>query len=460
MSGHRHVPADTTLPHLSRLLDLPVVAAVASEILTRRERRPARVRDCIVERVKYRPGRNAVVAYRLRVETPGAVASVERLLSLATYPAAEAAARVEKARGGAASDEVQWVPALDALARVFPADRKLPALAGLADAATALREQLPQLAAARWQSGNGLRNVRHRVVSYFPDHTCTVRMDADVVLPKGAVTPWQVYGKTRYDDAGAVTFRVMQGLTAGARDGVAFARPLAYDPSTRVLWQEGVPLPTLHDVLASHGGSAALLRRVARAMAALHASEIGDLPPAAGSVLDDIGSAAAIVGRALPDCAVRTERLARALRERASDLPPSRPATLHGDLHSRNVLVGPSSAALIDLDRVHAGDPTRELGSLLAEFAWRDCAVGRPFDSRTVGALLEGYAEGARSVPDPSAVHWHVAAALLHERARRAVTSLKPGWRDVLPSVIDLAARLLAGPAGQADQRNRVRVSA
>lgn len=457
MSGHRHVPADAALPHLSRLLDLAAVGAVASEILTRRERRPARVRDCTVERVKYRPGRNAVVAYRLRVETPGAFAPVERLLCLATYPAAEAAARAEKAGGGAASDDVQWVPAWDTLARVFPADRKLPALAALADAATALREQLPPLAAVRWPSGAGVRNARHRVVSYFPDHTCTVRMDADVILPEGAVTPWQVYGKTRYDDAGAATFRVMQGLAAEAREGVAFARPLAYDPSTRVLWQEGVPLPTLHETLASHGGSAALLSRVARAVAALHSSEIGRLPPDAGTVFDDIGSAVAIVGRAVPDCAARTERLARALRARASNLPPASRATLHGDLHSRNVLVGPSRVALIDLDRVHAGDPTRELGSLLAEFAWRDCAMGRPFDSRTVGALLEGYAEGARSVPEPSALLWHFAAALLHERARRAVTSLKPGWRDALPAALDLAAGLLSGPA---TQRNRARVSA
>jgi hypothetical protein len=57
-------------------------------------------------------------------------------------------------------------------------------------------------------------------------------------------------------------------------------------------------------------------------------------------------------------------------------------------------------------------------------------------------------------------VLWHFAAALLHERARRAVTSLKPGWRDVLPSVLDLAARLLTGAAGQATRRNRARVSA
>ncbi|MCU0624699.1 MAG: aminoglycoside phosphotransferase family protein [Gemmatimonadaceae bacterium] len=460
MSGHRHVPADAALPHLSRLLDLPAVGAVAGEILTRRERRPSRVRDCIVERVKYRPGRNAVVAYRLRVETPGAFAPVERLLCLATYPAAEAAARVEKARGGAATDDVQWVPAWDTLARVFPADRKLPALAGLADAATALREQLPPLVAARWPSAGGLRNARHRVVSYFPDHTCTVRMDADVLLPEAAVMPWQVYGKTRYDDAGAVTFRLMQGLSAGASDGVEFARALSYDPSTRVLWQEGVPLPTLHDVLASHGGSAALLRRVARAVAVLHASDIVDLPPAEGAVLEDVGSAAAIVGRALPDLAVRTGRLADALRERAPDVPPVGRATLHGDLHSRNVLIGQTRVALIDLDRVHAGDPARELGSLLAEFAWRDCATGRPFDSRSVGALLEGYAERASRGPEPSAVLWHFAAALLHERARRAVTSLKPGWRDVLPSVLDLAARLLTGAAGQATRRNRARVSA
>jgi len=454
MSGHRHAPADAALPHLSRLLDLPAVGAVAGDIFTRRERRPARIRECVIERVKYRPGRNAVVAYRLSVDLPGEHAPVERLVSLATYPAAEAGARFETARSATATDDVQWLPAWDALARVFPADRKLPGLAALADAATALRETLPRLARDRWPAGTVLRNARHRVVSYFPDHTCTVRVDADVSLPSGTVVPWQVYGKMRYDDAGTGTFRVMHALAARATDTVAFAKPLSYDRTSRVLWQEGVQLPTLHDGLASRGGTTMLLRRVAGAMATLHGSRIPDLPAARGSVLEDLGVAAEVVARGAPGLASRAGRLAGLLRDRAPDLPPGSTGTLHGDLHSRNVLVGGASVALIDLDRVHTDDPMRELGSLLAEFAWRDCLAGRDFDVRTASVLLDSYAEAGGSVSDPAALLWHGAAALLHERARRAVTSLKPGWHAVLPSVLDCAARLLTLPAGRVNRRD------
>jgi len=452
---HRTVPVDPVLPALAWLVDDSAVAAALQPIFTLWNRKPCRVRHVEIERVKYRPGRNCVVAYRFAIELPGHPGTVEQRASLSMHERAEAASRYEKARtevdGDGAPCLAQFLPEWNAIARAFPSDRKLAKLARLVAPDEALSRYLRPLVATRWPGGATVRRADHTVVSYFPEHTCTVALDVGVDHGgAGRVDSWRVFGKMRYDDAGVHTHRVMQTLwnsDAHWQGQVGYARPLGYDADDRLLWQEGVQAPTLHSLLASHNGCAHTMRQVARAVAALHRTRgVAQRNEPRESLADAIANAAAIVSRAAPEHASSAMRLAEKLTARARAIDSAPDATLHGDLHSRNILVGPDRVSLIDMDRVSTGDAYAELGSLLAELAYRSCVRAEPIDTDTLAEVVDGYFGEGQGAALAETVAWHLAAALLHERARRAVTSLKPGWREALPFVLEAARCALGNP--------------
>jgi aminoglycoside phosphotransferase (APT) family kinase protein len=118
-------------------------------------------------------------------------------------------------------------------------------------------------------------------------------------------------------------------------------------------------------------------------------------------------------------------------------------ATLHGDLHSNNIVIGTDRAFLIDLDRMASGPPSVEIGSLLAELAYRECLATRSPDFAQLDAIAQEYARHASWPVDLREVRWHLAAALVRERSYRCVTSLKPGRVEAVPRLLQAATDAL-----------------
>jgi aminoglycoside phosphotransferase len=152
-------------------------------------------------------------------------------------------------------------------------------------------------------------------------------------------------------------------------------------------------------------------------------------------------SAARILGRARPDLANEAEALAASLAaSRPRFCRP--PVALHGDVQLKNVLLDGERIWLIDFDQIHTGPAAADLGSFLAVLH-TDAVVG----ARTAGeavdladALLRGYA-GVRSLPALTDLRWHTAAALLSERALRAVTRVRRDILAHLPALLADAGR-------------------
>jgi len=455
MIAARRVPRDPALPQLAVVLDPGRMRDVFAQALAWRE--PPALQACAVERVKYRPGRNCVVGYRLTLQDATG-ASCEQRVCASVYGAEESQTRYragllecDPAQPGTVQrpllPALSFVAPLNMLVRAFPWDRKLRGLHLLVDARVVESRLLPPVVAARWGAGAGIASIRQRVVSYFPDHTCTVCVD---VRLKGVSRrrTWRVYGKMRYDDAGANTFVLMQRLWEVAGQGgasAAYARPLHYDPALRLLWQEaaeGEPLGTLLDTGVP---TSTLLQRTASALAGLHAS---GLAPARvvrmDDLLDALRSAADVVAEAVPECAARVQALKAALL--ASVPGEGACGTLHGDLHSHNILVGRTRIALIDIDRLSQGPVAAEVGSLLAELAMRECMRGGALERERLEQAADAYAEARGERLDAQALRWHCAGAMLRERALRCVTSLKPGRMEALPALLDAALALLLAP--------------
>jgi hypothetical protein len=452
MSVARPAPFDAALPGLADALDgdrmVRALSALVPPVGTDGSDR-RRIRACEVIRVKYRPGTSAVIGYRISTEDSGDGVAPEHVACGAMYPAAEARRRYEKAATAPRADggllpAVSLIDGLDMILWVFPTDRTLEALPLLADFQRLRDEPLARLARQRWGERCRIAGVSPRVVSYVPEHTCSVR--AEVRLEDGdggALRPWSVFAKTRYDGAGSETFRVMRDLWASAahvRGEIGLARPLEYDPAHRLLWQEAVDGEPLPDGPTRR--TAALL---GRALAAFHGTGIGSAREVGLSgILDGLEQAARMVGLVRPQGHERANAIVGRLRARAGTLRRGPRVTLHGDLHGRNVLIRGDRVTLIDLDRVSEGPPVAELGSLAAEIVYRSARASRGLEAATplLDALVSSYRRYAMWAVPAAEVDWYTAAALLGERILRCLTSLKPGWTEIVDELIEYADRL------------------
>ena len=105
--------------------------------------------------------------------------------------------------------------------------------------------------------------------------------------------------------------------------------------------------------------------------------------------------------------------------------------------------------ALLDLDQVAIGPAAADVASVLAGFRYRRLVgeLGAGAERAHAEAVLGGYADAGGAL-EREALRWHMAAALLAERALRAITRARPGGLAHLSEVLAGAHSALV-PAGE-----------
>lgn len=424
----RMLAPDPTFPQRDPLLDPGFVAGRLERALCP-EGGELRIAAIERRRVTYRFGTSLRTLHRIRVGGEWQLVSSR---SFAAGGAARAFAKASSQEWHTAS--VAGLPGfaldreLDTVFWVFPNDRRIGDLARVAAPdGTLTAERVPG-----W--------TRSEVVGYAPEKAatfrCTTRHGRTVAYAK-------VYGT----DEGARTAAVQSGLVASLSprpSPVELPEILGYEPEVRTLFQRpvvGVGLATLGEDELSGG-----FHMLGRAMAALHR-----LPAPPGVPAFDrlrgarLVEAAETVGRALPGCAGRAGRALTALL-RAPAQAGDAAATLHGDLHPKNAVVTEGGLGLVDLDQVALGPAAADLGSVLAWVAHARCLgrFSRTAEQALTSALLLGYRDVAPP-PDVEELGWFTAAALLAERAVRAVTRVRTLALANLEPLLGEAADLASG---------------
>jgi len=442
------LPSDPALPHLALAFDTAMMGLLLSESVAAGPR-PVELRDCSIARVKYRPGRNCLVLYRARLRDLNRSTETDQFFHAGMYSPEEAERRYEEAlrrsippAGGGAPVTFDREHSLVIWA--FPNERKLRALPRLASVTTVRDEMLPQLARARFGNRIEVSDCVLTPVSYFPEHAYTVRATARLTGADAPGEAWTLYAKTDATGSGARTMANMRELWASAarRDGrLRMPRPLAYQDGS-ILWQEGSPGFTLETLADDAGLPSAILRRVGAMVAALHGTDIAGLPSAAETPLvQRLSDAASAIAAVMPHLAQRTTALVTELLRRAPGAA-ARPVTLHGDLHLNNLLADGDEIGIVDFDDLHSGAAEAELGSFIAGLIYRGVVhhaeQAQPGPAAT--EFLTSYVQHARWPVDRRIVDWHIAAALIGERAWRCLTSLKPGRLERIEALLDLAA--------------------
>jgi len=419
-----NLATDAALPQRDLLLDVGEVARRFSARLA--PEGEIEIDRCERLRIKYLPGTTLRVLHRVEVGGVSYTVAARSFTGGRSKPIFERAASNAVSCGPllpVAHDEE-----LDTVYWTFPNDRKITNLHVLA----APPEALANLCGMRW--------TRSHIVAYAPEKCVT----AECLSDKSELL---AYAKVYADDE-QVSYDIYNALSKNIskeRSNLRIARTMAYSREHRMLLLEPVAGHRLADLASRERVNG--FRRFGAALAALHSLPVPDaLLPFTRLNPERLQKAAEIIGRARPDVAALATNVARELIERRDGLSDQQ-VCLHGDVHPKNGIIQNDCLTLIDLDQAGTGPAAADLGSLLAALRYL-CRVGgitHAAERGLAGSFLCGYSE-ARRLPEQNSLRWHTAAALLAERALRAVNRVRSeGLRHLDELLLDSRRLLTKG---------------
>ncbi len=328
----------------------------------------------------------------------------------------------------------------------WPNDAKLAAPRLLVDEARMRGEVLPQVVAALSDNQGRLLDYRLTVVQYVPEDRLCARVDLQWAQA-GAVCRRGLYVKSSREPDVATAFGLLRAVhnapeSSGGR--LRTPRPVLVQPQLHLHWQEAVPGRALLDL--DRHERARLAHTVGGQLAVLHSLRV-DTPRCIDSVSarQRLHETTCALIAALDGGAADVRNIAVGFEADLDCILQAPNATLHGDLHARNVLVDADEVALIDLDGLRLGHPAFDLGGWIADSMYYALLDGRPphTDRAMWQGLMQGYVSaGGRSI-DPQTLAWATAWHLFCQRARRCVCNIKPGRPAIASQIVRLAASIL-----------------
>ncbi len=396
--------AGTVGPRLREVLDLPADAGAATAVRVR---------------AKYRPGQSLRVLHR--VPTRDGVALVSTRMA-APDRALRLAARAGVGCRDGRPRQVGFDPELGAVSWLFPRDRKIHTLDRLSSPHPDVRRLVPG-----W--------VGSELVAYVPERAATARLH-------GADGETVGYAKVYADEAALAGALSRAAAVTVDEAHTQVPAVLGVSVTDRTVLLQALPGTRLDALAPARLGAG--LAALGRSLAAVHRLPPAGLPVTTRLAPDRLRAAAKVVAAVRPDVGAVVAHLAARL---CADPPPPRTVLIHGDLHLKNALLADDRLGLLDLDQTGAGHPAADLGSLLAALLHARVA-GRlaPSDEQLLGeALLTAYA-GAGGRVGEDELRWHVVAALLAERAQRAVNRVLSDALPHLDALLAAATRLVGEP--------------
>ena len=408
--------ADPAIPQRDRLLDPDSVA----DQLSRISHHDSTIESCRLRRVKYRIGESLRVVYDVVADGRNFVMSARTFDNSAeVFRAAELDATRVLGMPGVAHD-----PRTDTVWWTMPNDRKLRNLGTLLDPP------------ARVRRSSGVAWDQSQLVEYAPERSATVRL----LDPHGQITG---YAKAYRDrDALDVTNQYNRiAASIALLDGIRTPRALGWARPDRIIVLEpmrGRPWTQL----PAEVQPAAMLQ-LGAALANVHGlpTDFGR-GPFQRYRSERVRNSADLVAIARPDVADAVH----AIRDQLADEPPAPNSIvcLHGDVHANNVLFHGDQVHLIDFDQGGSGAAAADIGSMMGTLLTTQLLHPDTALEGLGAAFLDGYST-VRALPTSAELQWYTAAALIAERAIRAVNRVNQPVLAVLPELLEMADAVLAG---------------
>ncbi len=409
---------DHKLPQLSAALDTNLMKYIFQKVLI-----GLQIEDCQIIQSRYKPERNCLISYRLKIRNTETNEAEEQILCARIFPVSESLSRFVKAQkqfllAPKFGSALTHISDLEMVVWAFPNDRKLTGLPDLTNLDRLSTEILP----SAFGDGYEIKSLRSEIVHYVAEHTCTIKVNLELSEVKTGKTQTQIlYGKTYYNDEGAVTFRAMREL----ENQIHIAQPLAYQPEIKTLWQFGLDGRSLNEYYASDEH---LMAKAAAAVAALHQANV--MCSRTFTLLElllKLESSAKLYALSNPSGQQKLTAIIARLMAQSQTLTARPTALLHGDLHLKNFFVVDDEVALIDLDNLTYGDPLQDVGSFIAGLWYSSLQPGAVNPQSQISAFLSAYKNHISYSISQSDLNWYVATMLIAERVSRCITRLKSG---------------------------------
>lgn len=238
------------------------------------------------------------------------------------------------------------------------------------------------------------------------------------------------------------------------QSGVGVPRSLMCIDDGRVTVDEFVPGQQLRDYLQAPKPDIGIAEHLATKLALFHHSSLGHGRPATAglsrrSPRDELARAAAgLQGLRIADSSLEplVERIHCRLAENVPIDRPQFDVVLHGDLHSKNVMVDPAGdLTFVDLERMALGPAAVDLGLLLAHSIAGAVRHGLTVSSVPRHAVERYLAQVGRSgLHSGRSLGWHVAVGLV-EQALLTSRYVEPLWSDKAGRLLNISQRFIGG---------------
>jgi Ser/Thr protein kinase RdoA (MazF antagonist) len=385
------------------------------------------IEGCKLVRVKYRLGESLRVMYEIEI------GGCRHVLTARSYPISHVVdptlffdVGVNVCGCGLNLRRTSFDPVGNAVWWAFPADRYMGHLNDV------------MMPPAGWVDAEEIGWVASELVEYRPEHSATVRcMDTK--------TRTVAFAKTyAHESMGHLVDRYNL-VAAHLREtpNLRAPRALGWSESQRTLVLEAMPGTTWSQELK--GSLPQTLETLGRAIATVHEVPTDGLPRFDRLDTDRVVHCTELIAVARPDVA----DLCRELHELFRGGPPQAISMvfLHGDVHPKNALQSTQGIALLDFDQAGFGPAAADVASLIAVL--QHGAIVKPsgpfVNANELGEeFLRGY-ESIRALPNAAELQWFVAAALVAERAMRAVNRVNRLSLSHLDNILLAAIHTLQG---------------
>lgn len=379
--------------------------------------------------VRYKPGTNCLVAYRIKVA--GAEHDVyAKALNPGDRAKLEGAVRGADVSGPLGPGRLVLEDESVAV-HFFPDDVKLKGLArfiGGEDPPESLRKLLPECP--------DLWNGRVETLRYKPERRFVARLVPESNVG-GALLKLYTPSGFRAGRAGARAF--------GSHERLRVARLLGARERRAALSFEWVAGESLDEVLTRAEAGAAV-ERVGEALAELHAQGAEGLTRRSSkSEARALAGIARGLAHVVPPEGLRAASLAREISLRLS-LEGETANPIHGDFYASQVLIEGDTVVVLDLDEASFGHPVSDLGNFIAHLERGQLRglVGARRVEELREAVLEGYSRASGRRVAPGLLAAHTAAALL-KLAHDPFRLREDGWPERTAAIIERAEEVLAG---------------
>jgi hypothetical protein len=263
-----------------------------------------------------------------------------------------------------------YIPDLDMLVQVFPYDRQLPALPLLIAGPPT---ELEPLLLARFGSGDWqTESWDAEPVRYLAEKRATLRLTVRARhVTTGRTEEKRFYAKVYHDEEkGKQTYEVLRTLWENASaggEGFTVGRLVAYLSDLRALIQEEVTGTSLQDMLHRGDDVTPAVRRVARALAALHLDSmtLSQRRPLQREV-NILGKAGELIQGTCPHLKSEIEEIIGTIVAGLEEVPP---VPSHCDFLPAHIVFDGDHLVLLDLDEFAGADPLLDVTRLLSPLA-------------------------------------------------------------------------------------------